>query len=168
MTVPLKIIEIWKKKKKLYKGNQAGVLLKDLWKAFDTTNHSLPCAKLEVYGFSANSLKLLLSYVSNRFQQTHMNGLSSDWAEISQGSILGLLLFNIFLNDIFLFIKNNLSLGEKCPNKKLRIWALFTQCLCCTYADALYNLDLLKLDLQFNFSILPKMDLWKSHDAQSW
>ena len=30
MTVPLKIIEIWKKKKKLYKGNQAGVLLKDL------------------------------------------------------------------------------------------------------------------------------------------
>lgn len=38
-----------------------------------------------------------------------MNGLSSDWAEISQGSILGLLLFNIFLNDILLlssFISN--------------------------------------------------------------
>ena len=88
-----------------------------------------------------------------------MNGLSSDWAEISQGSILGLLLFNIFLNDIFLFIKNNLSLGEKCPNKKLRIWALFKQCLCCTYADALYYLDQLKSDLQSNFSILPKMAL---------
>ena len=82
----------------------------DLSKAFDTINHSSLLVKLEAYGFSIASLKLMQSYLCNRFQRTPVNASFSDWKEIKtgapQGSILGPLSFNIFLNDIFYFINN--------------------------------------------------------------
>ena len=56
------------------------------------------------------SLKLMQSYLCNRFQRISVNASFSDWKEIKtgvpQGSILGSLLFHIFLNDIFYFINN--------------------------------------------------------------
>ena len=77
-------------------------------KAFDTINHSLLLAKLKAYGFSNQALSLLQSYLCNRFQRDIINGSFSSWNEVitgvPQGSILGPLRFNIFLNDIFLFI----------------------------------------------------------------
>ena len=104
----LKMIEVWKKN--LDKGNEIAVILMDLSKAFDTINHSLLLAKLEAYGFSMTSLKLMQSYLCNRFQRTCVNGSLSDWKEfktrVPQGSKLGPLLFNIFLNYIFYFISN--------------------------------------------------------------
>ena len=82
----------------------------DLLKAVETTNHSLLLDKLEAYGFSMTSRKLMRSYLCNRFQRTSVNASLSDWKEIEtgvpQGSILGPLLFNIFSNDIFYFINN--------------------------------------------------------------
>ena len=55
-------------------------------------------------------LKLMQSYLCSRFQRTSVNASFSDWKEIEtgfpQGSILGSLLFNIFLNNIFYFINN--------------------------------------------------------------
>ena len=53
----LKMIEVWKQN--LNKGNEIAVILIDLSKAFDTINHSLLLAKLEAYGFSITSLKLM-------------------------------------------------------------------------------------------------------------
>ena len=87
----------------------------DLSEAFGTINYRLLLAKLET--FPAKSLKFLQSYLSKRFQQTHVNYSLSNWAEISasvlQGSILGPLLFNIFLDDMFLLINtNNLKLQK--------------------------------------------------------
>ena len=82
-----------------------GTIVMDLSKAFDTLNHELLIAKLS-YGFSHCSLRLIYSYLSNRWQRTKMNYTYSSWTEIlhgvPQGSILGPLFFNIYLNDYFL------------------------------------------------------------------
>ena len=50
-----------------------GAVLMDLSKAFDTLNHDLLIAKLQAYGFDYNALKLIKSYLSNRWQTTKIN-----------------------------------------------------------------------------------------------
>ena len=76
-----------------------------LSKAFDYLSHELLIAKLHAYGFDLPALKLIQSYLSNRKQRTKINATYSSWEEIlfgvPQGSILGPLLFNVFLCDLF-------------------------------------------------------------------
>ena len=57
----------------------------DLSKHFDTINHSLLLAKLEPCGFSMTFLKLMQSYLCNRFQSTSVNASFSYWKEIETG-----------------------------------------------------------------------------------
>ena len=87
------------------------VLLTDLSKAFDCLIHDLLLAKLNAYGFHYNSMKLIYSYLSNRLQRVRVNCSYSSWNEIiygvPQGSILGTLLFNIYLSDLFMFCKDS-------------------------------------------------------------
>ena len=82
-----------------------GALPTDLSKAFDCLFPELLIAKLQAYGFDVLALKLIQSYLSNRKQITKINAAYSSWKEIlfevPQGSILGPLLFNIFLCDLF-------------------------------------------------------------------
>ncbi len=80
-----------------------GIFL-DLSKAFDTVNHNILLSKLHRYGFHGNVLQWLKNYVTDRQQFVFVNNCKSNIATLScgvaQGSILGPLLFLIYINDI--------------------------------------------------------------------
>ena len=84
----------------------------DLLKAYDCLRHDLSIAKLEAYGLRNGSLNFLLDYLTFRKQRTKVGSAYSKWSEIRhgipQGLILGLILFNIFINDILMIIEQSI------------------------------------------------------------
>ena len=84
------------------------VLFLQTSKAFDCIDHQLLIAKLNAYGVDTNSLYFLASYLEKRKQRTKVNGSYSNFDDIfsgvTQGSIFGPLLFNIYIYVIY-FLK---------------------------------------------------------------
>ena len=103
-------------------GHKGGVIDMDLSKALDCLNHELLIAKLKCYGLEQNAVDFFKSYISNRYQCCKINNTLGDRrkiiAGVPQGSILGSLLFNIFSNDIFFFLKYA-NLGNSADNSTL-------------------------------------------------
>ena len=113
----------------------------DLAKVFDTVNHKILIKKLEYLGITGNLNKLFQNYLSNRKQRTSIENRSSDFRNITcgvpQGSILGPMLFLIYVNDLSSYI-------EKC---KYQLYADDTV-IYCTSDDLNASTQYLQADLE--------------------
>ena len=109
----------------------------DLSKAFDSICHNLLLAKLRAYGLNDDAIAFLQSCLIDRQQRVKFHGKFSEWClvkcSVPQGSLLGPLLFNIFLND--------LNFAGKIPS--LRLYANDTK----TYAS---DRDIITLEISLN------------------
>ena len=102
------LLEKWKERAD--QGHVFGVLLTDLSKAFDYLPHNLLIAKLNAYGFDNKAVRFVYDYLTSLKQRTKISDTYSSWQEIlsgvPQGSILGPLLFNNAICDLFFIIQD--------------------------------------------------------------
>ena len=102
------LVAMIEKFKNHYEFNEYAAFLTDLPKIFNCLPHNLIIAKLHDYGFDKASLKLMHSYLTGTYQKVKINYSYSIWSLIKYGvlqsSILGPILFNLFLCDMLLMI----------------------------------------------------------------
>ena len=130
---------------------QTDMIILDFSKAFDTVPHQRLLHKLKFYGIDVDTIKWIESWLTNRTQKVVVDGDSSKLAPVTsgvpQGTVLGPLLFLIYINDI----GNNISQGSK-----LRLFA--DDCLLYRVISSAKDVSILQKDLT---SLVEWADLWQ-------
>ena len=133
-TVLLRLVEDWKQAAE--RKEQVGGVMMDLSKAFDCLPHELITAKLHAYGADIPTCALIWSYLENRKQRVRISGQTGEWKTLKkgvpQGSIMGPVLFNLFVNDIvYIFERSTLynyaddnTISVSGPSKEIIIQTL--------------------------------------------
>ena len=124
-------------KQALDEGENVGLILLDLSKALDCLPHRLLLCKLNAYGVSYEACSLIKSYLCQRLQRVKAASARSQWQIIQKGvprgSVLGPLLFDIFINEIIHELQGVCSLHNYADDN----------IICCSHSD----MNILKINL---------------------
>ena len=145
-------------------GNMAAVMMLDLSAAFDLVSHELLLEKLKLMGFESSTVQWFKSYLLCRSQCVYIDGKLSELVDVPvgvpQGSVLGALLYMLFVNELPSVIHNDSDMDENhCQHSNLNNLNYKQGCelLCCYYDDSTASVSSNEpLELSSNLSSMYK------------